>query len=104
MSEEKREATRKDRPSGKRKKIQRKVADLKKDLQAKGLLGLGDKKELQRLCLLNDAPFEMSMEEIIEGWEGRAKGMLQILFERGMIAPLKMTDYTVDGRNDAFGN
>jgi hypothetical protein len=104
MSEEKREATRKDRPSGKTKKIQRKVADLKKDLQAKGLLGLGDKKELQRLCLLNDVPFEMSMEGIIEGWEGRAKGMLQILFERGMIDPLKMTDYTVDGRNDAFGN
>jgi hypothetical protein len=104
MSEEKQEATGKDRPSGKTKKIQRKVADLKRDLQAKGLLGMGDKKELQRLCILNNVPIEMSIEGIVEGWEGRAKGMLQILFRRGMIDPSKMTNYTVDGRNDAFGN
>jgi hypothetical protein len=44
-----REATRKDRPSGKMKRTQQKAVNLKKDLQAKGVLGMGDKKELQRV-------------------------------------------------------
>ncbi len=39
------EATRKDRPSGKMKRTQQKVVELKKGLQAKGVLGMGDKKE-----------------------------------------------------------
>ena len=30
--------------------------------------------------------------------------MLQILFERGFINPNRMNEYTVDGKNDAFGN
>jgi hypothetical protein len=38
------EATRKDHPSRKMKKTQWKVANLKKDLQAKGVLGVGNKK------------------------------------------------------------
>jgi len=68
------------------------------------VLGMGDKKELQRLCVLNDIPIETTMEGIIEGWEGKSKGMLQILFERGHINPSKIAEYTVDGKNDAFGN
>jgi hypothetical protein len=104
MTPAEREATRKDRPSGKMKRTQRKVVDLKKDLQAKGVLGMGDKKELQRLCSRNDVPIETSRMGILEGWEGKAKGMLQMLFERGRINPKGMSEYTVDGRNDAFGN
>jgi hypothetical protein len=49
-------------------------------------------------------PVQMTMPEITEGWEGKPKGMLQILFERGFINPERMTEYTVDGRNDVFGN
>ena len=44
------------------------------------------------------------MPEITEGWEGKPKGMLQILFEQGFINPERMTEYSVDGRNDVFGN
>ncbi len=65
---------------------------------------MGDKKELQRLCSRNDVPIETSRMGILEGWEGKAKGMLQMLFERGRINPKGMSEYTVDGRNDAFGN
>jgi hypothetical protein len=46
----------------------------------------------------------MSMQGIVEGWEGKAKGMLQILFEHGHIDPIKISEYTVDRRNGAFGN
>jgi hypothetical protein len=107
-----REETRKDPPSGKTTKSSRRVAELKKDLQAKGVLGTGDKKELQQLRALNDAPIFVETNGIIEGWEGKAKGMLQILFERGFLDPSKIanrdpskiTEHAVDGRNDAFGN
>jgi hypothetical protein len=47
---------------------------------------------------------EMSMQGIVEGWEGKAKGMLQILFECGHTDPSKIAEYNVDGRNDAFRN
>jgi hypothetical protein len=78
---------------------------LKKYLQAKGALGMGDKKNLQQLCALNNIPIEISMQGIIaEGWEGKAKEMLQILFECGHIDPSKFSEYTLDGRNDAFRN
>jgi hypothetical protein len=65
---------------------------------------MGDKKESQRLCSGNEVPIETSKMGIIEGWEGKAKGMLQMLFERGRIDPTGMSEYTVDGRNDVFGN
>ena len=82
MSGAQREATRKDRPSGKTVKSARRVAELKKDLQAKGVLGTGDRKELRQLCALNDVPIFIESPGISEGWEGKAKGTLQILFER----------------------
>jgi hypothetical protein len=47
MSPAQQEDTRKDCQFGKMKKTQLKVASLKKDLQAKGVLGMGDKKALQ---------------------------------------------------------
>jgi hypothetical protein len=104
MTPAEREATRKDPPSGKMKRTQQKVLNLKKDLQSKGVLGMGDKKELQRLCSRNNVPIETSEMGIIEGLEGKAKGKLQMLFKRGRIDPTGMSEYTVDGRNDAFGN
>jgi hypothetical protein len=75
--------------------------------------GKGDnKKELQQLRALNDAPISIQKQGIVKGWEGKAKGMLQILFEQGFLDPSKIanrdlskiTECTVDGRNDAFGN
>ena len=58
---------------------------------------------------LENSPFvvissEMNVKVIIEGWEVRVKGILQILSELGHIGPPKITKYTVDGRNDEFGN
>jgi hypothetical protein len=65
---------------------------------------MGDKKELQQLCTLNDVPIEMSMQGIVEGWEGKPEGMLQILFECRHADPSKISKYSVDRRNDASGN
>jgi hypothetical protein len=42
---------------------------------------------------------------VIEGWEAKAKGLFQILWERGFIDPAKKKeDYTVDGKKEVFGN
>jgi hypothetical protein len=78
--------------------------DLRKDLDAKGVNAGGNKKELQKRCKEAGIPVQIAMQEITEGWEGKPKGMLQILFERGFINPERMNEYTVDGKNDAFGN
>ena len=48
----------------------RRVAELKKDLQAKGVLGTSDKKELRQLYALNDVPIFSKTQGISEGWEG----------------------------------
>ena len=35
-----------------------------------------------------------------EGWVGKAKGILQILFERGLIVATDYKNMTLDGRRD----
>jgi len=41
--------------------------------------------------------------EIDKGWVGKPKGMLQILWEQGLIDERKLASYTNDGRKDADG-
>jgi hypothetical protein len=65
----------------------------------------GTKDEIQILCKNKDVPIQEELEEVVEGWENKPKGMLQILWERGYGDPeKKKEDYTVDGKKDAFGN
>ena len=42
-------------------------------------------------------------DEIIEGWVGQPKGMLQVLWERGFIDESNLKSYTIAGKKDAFG-
>jgi hypothetical protein len=39
---------------------------------------------------------------VIGGWEGTSKGLLQALWERGLISGELLDKYTVDGRKDAI--
>ena len=67
----------------------------------------GVKDELQAFCKNKDIPIKGEvLDEVNEGWEGKAKGMLQILWERGFIDPGKTnkSDYTLKGKKDAYGN
>ena len=105
MTVAEREISRHDRPTGKTIKRFRNKTDLLKDLQAKGVSGKGRKDELQILCKNQNVPIEEELEETVEGWEGKPKGMLQILWERGFLDPAKKKEeYTVDGKKDLFGN
>ena len=65
----------------------------------------GNLKDLQILCKTNNLPISCEVPIIDEGWEGKSKGMLQVLWERGFIDPEKTDqDYTVNGEKDGFGN
>jgi hypothetical protein len=51
--------------------------------------------ELQILCKQKNIPIEEELDEVVEGWEGKPKGMLQIMWERGFVDPSKKKeDYT----------
>jgi hypothetical protein len=39
----------------------------------------------------------------VEGWEGKQKGLLQILWERGFVDVNNLSAYTVDGKKDEYG-
>jgi len=44
-------------------------------------------------------------QEILKGWQGHPKGMLQVLWERGFIDGSKSEKYyPLEGRKDQFGN
>jgi len=42
--------------------------------------------------------------KIKEGWQDKAKGLLQVLWERGLIDGANPKKYTMGGKKDAFGN
>ncbi len=58
---------------------------------------------MQELCKQHNLPTEVIEQKIVEGWEGKQKGLLQILWERGFVDVENLSAYTVDGRKDAFG-
>ena len=45
----------------------------------------GNLKEIQDLCVQLNIPIEFERNKVVEGWVGKQKGMLQILWERGFI-------------------
>jgi hypothetical protein len=46
---------------------------------------------------------EETKPKCVEGWEGKAKGILQVLWERGWIDKTKLNKYTINGKQDVFG-
>jgi hypothetical protein len=85
MTEAEKLSNRKDSPSGKKIKRFRNKGDLLKELQSKGVSAKGRKDELQILCKQKNIPIEEELNEVVEGWEGKLKGMLQILWEQCFI-------------------
>ena len=110
MTEVQRQSTKSDRPTGKWKEgVNRKKADLEKDLQAIGVSSKGNRKALAKLCEENGLPVVETVKIVKEGWMGKPKGMLQVLWERGFIdtsmeQKKAVSFYTNDGKTDAFGN
>jgi hypothetical protein len=61
------------------------------------------RKELQTFARLHGVNSFEEKQGVIGGWEGKPKGLLQVLWERGMILEEFLLDkYTLDGRKNAM--
>ena len=106
LSNEQRIAQRNDRATGRSRRVGR-----SKKLLTKALLDAGvdlpsqrnfTRKELQTFANRNGVDVFEDKREIIRGWEGQPKGLLQVLWERGFVAETMLEKYTLDGRKDAI--
>ena len=75
------------------------------DLKQLGINVTGTVAQLKDISQRNNIPLVYNQQEILKGWEGQPKGMLQVLWERGFIDSSKSEKYyTIEGRKDQFGN
>jgi hypothetical protein len=63
---------------------------------------LCQRKELQAFANRNGIDVFEDKLQIIRGWEGQPKGLLQVLWERGFVAEAMLEKYTLEGRKDAI--
>jgi hypothetical protein len=73
-------------------------------LAEKGIEAKGNLKQIQDMCTAQDILTNYEEGEVKEGWEGKPKGMEQVLWERGWIditRPRK--DYSKLGTKDSMG-
>jgi hypothetical protein len=105
MTAEERERSRKDKYKPSRKPKEYTKAQLTEMLQQNGINNAkGNKKHIQEMAQRAGIPLTYQKQEIIEGWEGKPKGMEQILWERGWIDPTEDRDvYTIHGTKDSMG-
>jgi hypothetical protein len=57
----------------------------------------GVKKKLQLLCQQNNLPIVKQVNKVLEGWIGKPKGSLQLLYKQSWIDVEKLSQYTVNG-------
>ena len=99
LSESERRKKRYDRTTEKKRTRDIVRADLVKSLIAIGVKDpKGNRKKLQELAKHHNLPTKYEQTVIDEGWVGKQKGSLQILFERGWIDPDNIGAYTRKGR------
>ena len=99
LTEEERLVQRLDRDSGVKKTKFATKDELKLLLKGVGILNpVGNKKQLQDRCQQLNIPITKEESKIVEGWVGKQKGALQVLFERGWIDPSNIGQYTAEGK------
>jgi hypothetical protein len=104
LSPEQRELQRHDRPTGKHKRVERSKKLLIESLKEAGVLLQQQrsytKKELQEFARSNNVDLFEHRETVVPGWRGQPKGLLQVLWERGLIEESSLEKYTLDGQKD----
>ncbi len=70
-----------------------------------GYTGGGRKKALQQASQARGIPTTKEYEDILEGWLGKLKGLLQVCWECGLLDPNENIGkaYTNNGQKDALG-
>ena len=104
LSSQEQERQRHSRPTGKRKRIKRSKKMLVDALVAAGIILQQQrnhtKKELQDFARNNGVDLFEDKELVVPGWEGQPKGLMQVLWERGLIDTASLAQYTVDGKKN----
>jgi len=77
--------------------------DLIKKLQEKGVTTTGNINNIRKLATSHGVPVIEVLQKIIEGWEGKPKGILQVLWEHSWIVAHDLQQYTVNGEKYSFG-
>ena len=106
MSPEEREHRRHDRVTGGEKRHRLNKKELYQKLNEKSVdvpKRFIAMPELKEMCQKNGIDIEVFEEEIEEGWEGKPKGLRQVLWERGWLDPNE-GGYSMKGKKDADGN
>ena len=110
MSPDQRELNRHDRilplPPGPPRMQNKTIAELKSELAPLGVLN--DRrnyrlKELQEIAEQKNVETKKVRVTEKKGWEGRAKGLLQVLWERGWIDVSQLDRYTIEAATDENG-
>jgi hypothetical protein len=104
MGTAERESRREDKKNGKvvSKYIKRsKLIEMLKVMKVMAPVGCLQK--LRKQCVLLDLPIKYSEESLEEGWVGKPKGSLQLLYERGWIRKSEWRRYTEKGQLDEMG-
>ena len=57
-----------------------------------------NKKDLHAIAERNNIPVTIEEHVIEPGWVGSAKGLLQVLWERGWIDVAKLGEYSINGK------
>jgi hypothetical protein len=90
LSNEQRVAQRKDKATGRSRRVERSKKQLTKTLLDAGVelppQRNFTRKELQAFANRNGIDVFEDKLQIIRGWEGQPKGLLQVLWERGFVA------------------
>jgi hypothetical protein len=58
----------------------------------------GSLKDTWVQCVVLNLPVECEHEVVKEGWVGKTKGSLQVLYERGWVEESKWKEYSTKGR------
>ncbi len=78
-------------------------AELTEKLQQRGILTSGTYKKIKEICTRNNIETEEEIQKVVPGWGGKQKGLLQSLWEHGWIDPIRLNDYSIEGKTDAMG-
>jgi hypothetical protein len=84
--------------------LERNRSELELDLRGRGISRKEkNKRELVEICEQHQITITKNVEKIKEGWAGKPKGLLQVLWEQGLIDGTNLKDYSLTGKKDDFG-
>ena len=104
MTEAKREETCHDRIFEEEKTREFTKEELLKVLQKeRGVSARGKKAAIQAIALEHGLPIWETIQIVVEGWEGKPKGFLQVLWECGIVDETRLSEYTINGWQNGYG-